>query len=698
MSEDLPGAGRWQTWVTRARALTEWFIIDEWRRDAELARRARLITNLGLLGFLFGCFYATFYLAISHYWGTGIIVVCSLAFVATPFFMRAVRAPQLAGNVLPGIMLIGFTALCCVEGGLNGHAIGWLAGVPLWAVILSGKTSAKWWALACLIVVGGMVLLAESGIIFKPTYNLGWETIVTGLGDLGLIVFIFILGIIFENGRRRALQQLHEALENLEESNRQLTVLNNEKTEFLGIAAHDLKNPLSTIIMGAQIIKTPASTAQIHRAADNIVDAGQRMRDLISNLLDANAIEQGRYATKLERCDLQALAEKSLENNRAHAARKEIALEIPTDGESPARADADATVQILDNLISNAIKYSPPKSTVRIRTFSEAGRAGVAVSDEGPGISEADRKKMFGKFTRLSARPTGGESSNGLGLSIVKRLAETMSGSVECESELGAGSTFILRLPQWADSTGAPANSISNRAESAPPLRKEAAPESARLGIVLTTVFVNIVATGLLAFAPWSDWKTGAGLNLVDNFLLLAFILRWRDPLLARFLLFGVVVGFAELPADAWLVDHTHTLDYSIGGGPMLWRSPVWMPFAWEIVAVQFGYLGLRLWERFRGWGLVAVGVLGAINIPYYEEMARHIHWWRYRNCPMLSFTPYYIIIGELGIALLLTLLARRLREAGWRTPVLAGLIAGAGIFVCYAIAFWLTSTAAPRR
>jgi hypothetical protein len=68
------------------------------------------------------------------------------------------------------------------------------------------------------------------------------------------------------------------------------------------------------------------------------------------------------------------------------------------------------------------------------------------------------------------------------------------------------------------------------------------------------------------------------------------------------------LVGFAELPADAWLVDYTRTLDYSIGGGPMIWRSPVWMPLAWEVVAVQFGYIGLRLWERFGKGGLLAIG------------------------------------------------------------------------------------------
>ena len=140
--------------------------------------------------------------------------------------------------------------------------------------------------------------------------------------------------------------------------------------------------------------------------------------------------------------------------------------------------------------------------------------------------------------------------------------------------------------------------------------------------------------------------------------------------MLARFMVFGLVVGFTELAADAWLVDYTKTLDYSVGGGPMIWRLPLWMPFAWEVYPlVWFGYIGLWLWKRYGkmgfsdhrpGWG--------AVNIPYYEEMARRINWWQYRDCRMLSFTPYYIILGEFGIAIILALLAKtRVANGEWK-------------------------------
>ena len=218
----------------------------------------------------------------------------------------------------------------------------------------------------------------------------------------------------------------------------------------------------------------------------------------------------------------------------------------------------------------------------------------------------------------------------------------------------------------------------------------DAALERGRLLVVIATIAINVVAVSLLTFASWSDWRTGAALNFVDNCLLIGFALVRRDVLLWRFLIFGTIVGFTELTADAWLVDYTRTLDYSAGGGPMIWRSPVWMPLAWEVVAVQFGYIGLRLWERFGKTGLVMIGLLGAINIPFYEEMARRIHWWEYSGCRMISYTPWYIILGEFGIAVVFAWLARMVRRSACRA-VVAGVFGGVSIFVCNAVAFLIT-------
>jgi len=216
---------------------------------------------------------------------------------------------------------------------------------------------------------------------------------------------------------------------------------------------------------------------------------------------------------------------------------------------------------------------------------------------------------------------------------------------------------------------------------------------------VLATTAINIVAVSLLVFAPWSNWRTGLALNLVDNCLLVGFALVRRDELLGRFVIFGLAVGITELAADAGLVDYTRNARLFSGRRPMIWRSPLWMPLAWEVVALQFGYIGLRLWERFGRSGLLLVALLGAINIPFYEEMARRIHWWQYSPESfrgMVSFTPWYIILGEFGIALAFALLARRLRLGSWRAAVVAGIAGGLLIFACYTAAFFITDRLFP--
>jgi signal transduction histidine kinase len=110
-------------------------------------------------------------------------------------------------------------------------------------------------------------------------------------------------------------------------------------------------------------------------------------------------------------------------------------------------ADATVLTQVIENLVSNAVKYSPTGKNIyaRLRRSPEGTR--IEMQDEGPGLSAEDQKKLFGKFARLSAKPTGGEHSTGLGLSIVKKMVEAMNGKVWCESELGSGATFIVEFP-----------------------------------------------------------------------------------------------------------------------------------------------------------------------------------------------------------------------------------------------------------
>ena len=413
----------------------------------ENLRRSKLITRFGILGSLFGVSYATFYFFIGHLWGTFIILMCSCGVILTPFVLRWKKSIELAGNFFSLTLTLGFFSLCFVEGGVHGHAIAWLVSVPLCSLLVMGRKPSLWWSAISFGAASIIVGLDLDGKELPTTYNPHWNSIVSAAGYLGLILFLFILGLIFEFGRARASAKMEEALADLAASNERLVHMNNEKNEFLGIAAHDLKNPLTVILGNAELMRMTENPQLAGRCNDSIILAATRMRDLIGTLLDANAIEQGKYISNIERCDINELVTQCVESNRGNAERKNIILRVGICDSLWAKADRAATMQVFDNLISNALKFSPPQTTLHVHTMPEQDFILVNVRDEGPGISAEDQKKMFQKFSRLTARPTGGESSNGLGLSIVKRLVDAMGGSIQCQSTLGCGANFMVRLP-----------------------------------------------------------------------------------------------------------------------------------------------------------------------------------------------------------------------------------------------------------
>ncbi len=253
---------------------------------------------------------------------------------------------------------------------------------------------------------------------------------------------------------QQLLQHLAAANQHLEarvaQRTAQLVALNEEKNLLIGLVAHDLRGPVGRVNALVDMLRLEGRnlTSEQHEYLHMILQSNEHLLALIDRILNVEAIEAGRFALSPERLDVAALFSEQLTDFKAGAARKNIALlgqwpNEPTYG----TVDRNFLAQILENLLSNALKFSYPGSRVFVRLRTDGAWLYLEVQDEGPGLSAADQARLFGKFQRLSAWPTGGEPSSGLGLSIVKKYVELMQGKVWCKSEKGKGATFVVQLP-----------------------------------------------------------------------------------------------------------------------------------------------------------------------------------------------------------------------------------------------------------
>lgn len=248
---------------------------------------------------------------------------------------------------------------------------------------------------------------------------------------------------------KQAQDQLKALNHQLQASNRFFQHLGQVKDEFLGMVSHDLKNPLSSILLFSRYMESRTLSEDKAREMGRLITkAGKRMFRLIEDLLDLNKLEQGELTPELQRFDLLPLVQDVCAEYQEKAQAKGQSLNSAWETESAwIVADPLRVRQVLENLLSNALKFSPPQSEIAIRLQQEGQRVCLQVRDQGPGLSEADQAQLFEKFMRLSAKPTGGEHSSGLGLSISKKLVEAMSGTIGCTSQLGQGACFFVTFP-----------------------------------------------------------------------------------------------------------------------------------------------------------------------------------------------------------------------------------------------------------
>jgi two-component system sensor histidine kinase/response regulator len=244
-------------------------------------------------------------------------------------------------------------------------------------------------------------------------------------------------------------QLLKELITKYVKAETDLKKLNELKNKFLGMAAHDLRNPLGAIMNYSQFIMEDEDLdADTHSEfIANINTASNDMLAVLNDLLDISQIESGQINLKIKLDNLNQLICNRVKLGQVISQKKGIKITTQLDELPEIPFDSDRLGQVLDNFISNAIKFSSSGTAIQIRSSIHNGKIKVEVCDQGPGIPEEEIGKLFGEFQKLSAQPTGGEKSTGLGLAIVKKMIEAHNGEIGVESTLGQGSTFFFKIP-----------------------------------------------------------------------------------------------------------------------------------------------------------------------------------------------------------------------------------------------------------
>lgn len=243
---------------------------------------------------------------------------------------------------------------------------------------------------------------------------------------------------------------LANAQRELSQKSRDLERLNEEKNRLLGMAAHDLRNPLSVILGYASFLSMEEEgDPEKKRMYDEIASSSRFMLDLINDLLDVSQIEAGRREIQISTFDAVAVVRRVVDAYSAPASAKSLrlSLQTPEDGGITMTSDAAKLRQVVSNLVSNAIKFSKQGGAIEVAVMCDGPQLKVDVKDEGIGIAADQRKTIFEPFVHLASAGTGGERSTGLGLSIVQQLVDLLGGTIRVESVVGSGSTFQVSIP-----------------------------------------------------------------------------------------------------------------------------------------------------------------------------------------------------------------------------------------------------------
>ncbi len=266
-----------------------------------------------------------------------------------------------------------------------------------------------------------------------------------------LLLSTYANAIQKNNELEQAYRKLTIINQEIERKNEELQKLNHQKNFFLGMAAHDLRNPLTAIQGYSDILLEKLASLdnpEITKMLKRIQKSSNSMLLMINELLDFTVIESGMVKLNLRDVDLEALIRDCIILNSVQADEKQISISFESDHSLPLiPCDSEKIEQVINNLLTNAIKYSHPHTHIHVSLSKSNDKALIVIKDQGVGIPPEEVERLFSPFSKTSAKTTKGEASTGLGLAIAKRIVNEQKGQIWAESEVNKGSTFYVSLP-----------------------------------------------------------------------------------------------------------------------------------------------------------------------------------------------------------------------------------------------------------
>ncbi len=412
--------------------------------DAEQARAHRFFVASCFITALFAAAYFFMSLYIKGPLFADAMVVSFIVFSSLPVLLRKGVSLHILDNVYILDISLVVILLIYLGGGIRiSNLAPWPMVIPSFAILLQGHKRALKWLFISIAIVVFFSYFTFQGISFPVRYDMTKDPFFNMLSLLGLIL---IVTSIFYTSEKQRLRAQHD----LEQQNIKLEIMNSDKDNFLRIVSHDIKSPALIITEFAKYVNDPDLTPEEQKEyIGHISSSGERMLELIRNLLDINVIESGRLNLVKKDFSLSKLVRDYREQVSLLATNNNINLDIHLpEQDISVQSDMARVEQMIDNYVSNAIKYCPDGTVVNIYVRNTQEYVEISVEDNGPGIAADEIATLFLPFRTASSVPRSGMHSSGLGLAIVKKIADVLQVSVGVTSLPGTGSAFYIRFPK----------------------------------------------------------------------------------------------------------------------------------------------------------------------------------------------------------------------------------------------------------